>query len=376
MAMKRWLLSCTTLAGAVSIAPAVSASDGIKLEVGGFLYVVYQAVFDQKKTGSFGAHRNVDAVNHNGEIHFNGSATLDNGVTVGAHIEVEAEDAADQVDKSWVYWSGDFGKVELGSQDGALHKYCLLPPGATPNFSAFTPNVWGSNDPIRSNATCYDTEGNSQKIVYTTPSFGGFQLHASYTPSNNAESYGQAGVNSAGTPSDPDGTAHHSFSIYGTYNYAGNGWGLDWGGGGSWQGRFNQTESANDGPSDRYQTAANLTIGGFSVGSVFEYFDTGGTDNAAWVAGGGASYGEGAWKIGMQASHGTYEGVGLGFVADPGGRRTLNQVILTGLYQVGPGVTLDAEAGYTWYHDSGSAATDSTNRYHALSFALGSAFDF
>jgi hypothetical protein len=53
-------------------------------------------------------------------------------------------------------------------------------------------------------------------------------------------------------------------------------------------------------------------------------------------------------------------------------------VILTGLYRLGRGVTLDAEAGYTWYHDSdsGSAANDATNRYHTLSFALGSAFDF
>jgi hypothetical protein len=54
MQMKRLLFSCTTLAGAAAIAPSAAASDGIKLEVGGFLYVVYQAVFDQKHAGAFG----------------------------------------------------------------------------------------------------------------------------------------------------------------------------------------------------------------------------------------------------------------------------------------------------------------------------------
>lgn len=376
MRMKRWLLGCTTLAGVASLTSSAVADDAIKLEVGGFLYVVYQAVFDQKRSGAFGSHRNINAINHNGEIHLNGVATLHNGLTVGAHIEIEAENSRDQIDKSWIYWSGGLGKIEIGSQDGALHKYCILPPGATPNFSAFTPNVWGANDPIGSNATCYDTEGNSQKIVYTTPSFGGFQLHASYTPSNNAEDYGQTGVNGPGTPIDLDGTAHHSFTVYGTYHYAGEGWGLDWGGGGSWQAGFNRSDTRNDAGSSRYQTAANISIDGFSIGSVFEYFDTGGVDNNAWVIGGGAAYGEDTWTLGIQASHGRYNGLNLGFAGDPGGRRNLNQVILTGLYRVSPGVTLDAQASYTWYRDSGDAAADDRDRYHALGFAVGSAFDF
>jgi len=251
--------------------------------------MVYQGVFDKKRDGHFGNHHNLDGFNHNAEVHFKGETTLDNGLTVGAHIELEGENAADQIDWSYVYWQGGFGKVQIGSQDKAIAQYCLLPPGLTSNFSAFSPNAWGSNDPIGSNAACVDTEGDSQGIVYLTPTFGGFQLIVSYTPSSNAEDYTQAGVNGHGTPTNPDGTAHHSFSAYATYEYSSDDWGINWGGGGSWQTAFNHGPG-NDGPGSDYQTDLNVTFGDFAVGGVLEYFQQGGSDNNAYVFGGGASY--------------------------------------------------------------------------------------
>src|SRR3569623_3148688 len=238
------------------MAGAAHASDGIKLDVGGFFQTVYQGVFDKKSGGDghFGDHRNVDRFVHNAEVHFKGETTLDNGLTVGAQIELEGENANDQIDKSFVYWSGGFGKVQIGSQDGPIGGYCILPPGATANFSAFSPNVWGSNAPVGSNAACIDVLGNSQSIIYSTPNFNGFQLIVGYTPSNNAEDYTQAGVNGAGTPVIAEGTAKHSFAAYAMYNYAGDGWGVDWGGGGSWQTGFNRDDAvANVGKSQAYQ---------------------------------------------------------------------------------------------------------------------------
>jgi predicted porin len=376
--MKRFLLGSTALVGAATIASTAQASDGVKLDVGGFFQTVYQGVFDNKSGNHFGDHRNADHFTHNAEVWFKGETTLDNGLTVGARIELEAENANDQIDKSFVYWSGGFGKVQIGSQDGPIGGYCLLPPGATANFSAFSPNVWGSNDPVGSNAACIDVLGNSQSILYTTPTFGGFQLRLGYTPSNNAEDYTQQGVNNAGTPSNPDGTAHHSFAAYATYSYAGDNWGVDWGGGGSWQGKFNQGNGDNAGKSSAYQTGLNLTFGNFGVGGVMEYFDTGGDDNNALVVGGGVSYGIDAWTVGLQGSHGHYDGSGpaLTFASNPGGSRNLNRVILTGNYALGPGVDLDAELGYSWFHDTGDAADSDTDKYHAVSVAVGSKLTF
>jgi outer membrane protein OmpU len=376
--MKRILLGSTALVGAATAAGAAQASDGVKLDIGGFFQTVYQGVFDSKKSDHFGDGRNTDHFTHNAEVWFKGETTLDNGLTVGARVELEAENANDQIDKSFVYWSGGFGKVQIGSQDGPIGGYCILPPGATSNFSAFSPNVWGSNDPIGSNAACIDVLGNSQSIVYSTPDFGGFQLRLGYTPSNNAEDYTQPGVNSAGTPDHAEGTASHSFAAYATYSYAGENWGVDWGGGGSWQGKFNGDSAVSDGRSSAYQTGLNLTFGNFGVGGVMEYFDTGGTDNDAWVAGAGISYGIDAWTVGLQGSHGHYDGAGpaLSFASNPGGSRNLNRVILTGNYALGPGVDLDAELGYSWFHDTGDAATNDTDKYQAVSVAVGSKLTF
>ncbi|MDQ7249099.1 porin [Dongia sedimenti] len=376
--MKRILLGSTALAGAAVVAGAAQASDGVKLDVGGFFQTVYEGVFDKKSGGHFGNHRNLDRFEHNAEVWFKGETTLDNGLTVGARVELEAENANDQIDKSFVYWSGGFGKVQIGSQDGPIGGYCILPPGATANFSAFSPNAWGSNDPVGSNAACIDVLGNSQSILYATPNFSGFQLRLGYTPSNNAEDYTQTGVNGSGTPSNPDGTAHHSFAAYATYSYAGDGWGVDWGGGGSWQGKFNDTEGGNDGESQAYQTGLNLTFGNFGVGGVMEYFNTGGDDNNAWVAGGGLSYGVDAWTVGLQGSHGHYDGTGpaLSFATNPGGSRNLNRVILTGNYALGPGVDLDAELGYVWFHDTGDGVDSDQDKYSAVSVAVGSKLTF
>jgi hypothetical protein len=378
--MKKLILGSTALVGVASLANAAQASDGIKLDVGGFFQTVYQGVFDDKGSNDFGDHRNTDRFVHNAEVWFKGETTLDNGLTVGAQIELEGENAGDQIDKSFVYWSGGFGKVQIGSQDSVIGACPVFPPGATANFSGFSPASWGSNDPIGSNSVCTDAvgAGNSQSIKYTTPNFAGFQLALAYTPSGNAEDYTQAGVNGPGTPATPDGTPHHIFGAYLTYSYAGDGWGVNWGGGGDWQTAFNQTDGVNDGKSAFYQSALNFTFGNFAVGGIGEYYNFGGDNNDAWVAGGGASYGIDAWTVGIQGSHGHYAGAGLGFVPDANGSRDLNRVIATGSYEMGPGVLLDAEVGYTWFHDSGdaSSATGNDRSYDAVDVGVGSKFTF
>jgi len=376
--MKKVLLGTTALLGVGTIAGAAQASDGIKLDVGGFFQTVYQGVFDDKSGDHFGNHRNVDRFVHNAEVHFKGETTLDNGLTVGAQIELEGETSGDQIDKSFVYWSGGFGKVSIGTQDGPIGACPVFPPGATANFSGFSPASWGSNDPIGSNSVCGDVVNNSQSIKYTTPNFAGFQLVLAYQPSGNAENYGQVGVNGSGTPVHTDGTSSHNFGAYVTYSYAGDGWGVDWGGGGSFQGKEDDTPAVSDGESQTYQTALNVTFGGFAVGGIFQYYDNGGQDNNAWVAGGGASYGVDAWTVGIQGSHGTYHGFtnNVTQVAQPNGEQSLNRVILTGSYEMGPGVLLDAELGYTWFHDSAEVVGNAQDSYHAFDVGIGSKFTF
>jgi predicted porin len=218
-------------------------------------------------------------------------------------------------------------------------------------------------------------QSNPQQIKYTTPNFAGFQLALAYVPNSNAEDYTATGVNGAGSTVHAEGTSSHDFGAYLTYSYAGEGWGIDFGGGGEWQGKFNGASGADDGASSTYQTALNVTFGGFAVGGIFQYYDTGGDDNNAWVAGGGASYGVDAWTVGIQGSHGTYD-ASTGSGQNGGGHDSLNRVILTGSYEMGPGVLLDAELGYTWFHDSGPATPEDTDNYSAFDVGIGSKFTF
>src|ERR1700754_3496857 len=100
--MKNLIIGSTAPAGIASLSGPAQASDGIKLDVGGFFQTVYQGTFDDKDKGHFGDHHNTDRFEHNAEVWFKGETTLDNGLTVGAHIELEGENAADQIDKSFV----------------------------------------------------------------------------------------------------------------------------------------------------------------------------------------------------------------------------------------------------------------------------------
>jgi len=380
--MRQMLLRTSMLVGvgamtALGAAHQAAASDGIKLEVGGYFSSAYVGVADGSHRGQhWGTGRNFDALKQDAEVHFTGQTVLDNGLTLDARIELEGENDADQIDKSWVSVTGDFGVLRVGAQDDALELQCGYVPGGTANFSAFSPTGWGANAPISSNSYCFSADNDSQKILYITPSFSGFQLAVSYTPSANAEDYTQPGVNGSGTPTHAVGTAHHIVSAYVTYTYEAEDWNVSWGGGGSWQLKRNNAEHTQDGRSSAYQTSGSVTFGAYSVGGTFEYFDAGGRDNDIWTAGaGGAYYGDG-WGLGLQYSHGRYDGDFLGDGLGANGGHNLNRVALTGTYNLAPGVDLDADLAYTWYRDTRDEQIDSLDDYQAFEFGVGTSLTF
>jgi hypothetical protein len=164
-------------------------------------------------------------------------------------------------------------------------------------------------------------------------------------------------------------------SRYATFGVAGEDWGLSWSGGGSW--RPNDAAAGGVGTSSDYQTGLNLTLGNFGIGGVLEYYDLGGTDNDAYVARGGLTYALDPWTLGLQGSHGRYDGeTAFTHTADPGGSHSLNRVIATGQYALAPGITLDGEVGYTWFHDTGDGVAADQDGDHAYDIAIGSSFSF
>ena len=382
--MKKVLLGTTALLGAGLVASPAFAADGIKLGVGGFFKEAYMVNFDDDNEGEAGNENNTDGFFNDAEVHFTGSTVLDNGLEVGARIELEGENDSDQIDEAWIYFSGGFGEVRIGSDDDALANACIVPPGGTGNFSAFSPNQWGANT-VTSNTVCngVDDKGDAQKLVYITPSFGGFQLTVSYTPNGGDEDHTTAdGVGPhVGMPTNADGESRHNLSAYGTYSFEGDGWGLTAGAGGAWEGHVEQAPGPDRDEQDFYQAGLNLTFGNFAFGGVFEYehdlLDQGGDNVDQWVAGGGASYTMDAWTVGLQYSHLDQENDG----SDPT-TTDLQQdrVTLTGNYAMGPGINVDGELGYTWVDTDPEGGVNSAGEeiddYQAFEIGIGTNITF
>jgi predicted porin len=413
--MRRALLGTTALIGAglVGALPALAESP-IQLTVGGFFRTAYMVVLDDDDSlpnnvqQEPGDDRAEDGVFSDAEIHFMGRTVLDNGLEVGARVELEGEDDdesfagstnGDQIDEAWVYFAGGFGEVRIGSDDEALSNSCILPPGGTANFSAFSPNQWGANSlssPVFgnvSNSACtgVDDKSDAQKIIYFSPIFYGFQLAASYTPNPDAESHGDGVGAHTGMPAkivfptdEPDADA--DASVYLTYSHQGHNWGMTWGGGASWEMGTDDSPFADFQDQDFYQTGLNIDIDRFSIGGVFEYYHdlnsshslagVPGTDLNAWVAGGGIAYAYNAWTFGAQYSYrqDTFRQHTIG--PDFKIEQVQQRAVATVNYALGPGINLDGEVGYTWRDRDPDSLTETDDDYDGLEFGIGTALSF
>jgi outer membrane protein OmpU len=390
--MRLALLGTTAVVGLLANTGPVLASQPIKLTVGGFFREAYMAVFDDDGEGELGNERNTDGFFNDAEVHFKGETTLDNGLTVGAHIELKGETNSDQIDETWIYFSGGFGEVKIGSTNDALVGTCLLPPGGTANFSAFSPHMWGANNDqfaanfpaLTSNAVCIsaDDREDAQKIIYISPIFGGFQLTLSYTPNGGDENHN--GVSSGftqvagphvGMPINEDGESRNNVSTYATYQYVGKGWGLTAGGGGSFEGHVEQEPGPDRREQQFYQAGLNLTFGAFAIGGVFEYYNDllsfKGSDTDAWVGGGGIAYSVGDWILGLQYSHQRAETDTAGGDAD----FTMDRAVITANYALAPGINIDGETAYTWL-DTDPESAHGVDDYDAVEIAVGTAITF
>ncbi|HEX9448799.1 MAG TPA: porin [Dongiaceae bacterium] len=377
--MKKVLLGTSALLGAGLVASPAFAADGIKLELGGFFKTAVMGNWDDHGSSDLGNRRYNSVVSSDAEVWFKGKTTLDNGLTVGTRVELEGEQNNDQIDAAFVFFQGGFGEVRIGSQNGAMAAQCITPVGSTANFGAISPSSIGNNAMVDTNAgsatVCesVDSEGSgskSQKIVYITPSFGGFQLALSWSPNGAHESAGVSNGH-AGMPAVVDGEQRNVVDAYASFSHDFDGWSLSAGGGGSWA---LSTGGTGGKKQQDYQAGLNLTFGSFSVGGAFEYMNnenrTGvslGADQ--WTGAAGMAYNVDAWTVGLQYSYTkVYDTDALHT------HRNVHQIELTGKYDMGPGIALDAGIGYA--HANGSSGDAAHGGYDAFNVGLGTSFTF
>jgi outer membrane protein OmpU len=352
-------------------APA-QASDGVKLSLGGFLRTAYGVTIDDDQAGELGDNGNLDGIGNDAEIFFTGETELDNGITVGAQIEMEAGDEdGDQFDNVYGFFRGGFGDLRIGAQDGAAGNLYMLPPGSTANFGPYSPNTIGSVlspgffDPEASLAQADAV----MKIVYYTPVWNGFSFGLSYTPNDDVKTVRQTDRAFSFHPPRTDGSAHNNVALAMHYEYESEGWGLSLGAAGYWEGDVEGT-SADDAEQAGYNGGINLSIGGWQLGVAGTYLDDGnGAGQDIWMIGAGFAYSAGAWTWGGGYTYLESEQAGF---ADSG------QLQRTGLdvsYALGPGIDIDAGIFYTW-NEAADDDGDAADGYDALEIAIGSSIQF
>src|ERR1039457_2174446 len=137
--MKKLLMCSAAIALGLAVA-APAKADGIKLDLAGHFkgYVTWinQDTFDGTSERHFDILRET-------EIHFTGETTLDNGLTVGVHHEADIDNEfATQnggrdffaTEESYAYFSGAWGRVNFGKEDGANYLLQVATPWADTNY--------------------------------------------------------------------------------------------------------------------------------------------------------------------------------------------------------------------------------------------------
>ena len=186
--MKKHLLSTSAIALGVAMASPAAAQQW-DVTVGGF-YKGYVGASDLSGSGVAGTNRDGVDTFTDGEIHFKPSITLDNGLTIGAHIELESTNSpGSQIDEQYLTIEGDMlGKIIIGNENSAGYLSMTGAPTVTslwinsPSASAYLPRT-GVNTFRQAGLSSFtEVAGNNdvQRITYFTPSFNGLTVGVSY----------------------------------------------------------------------------------------------------------------------------------------------------------------------------------------------------
>jgi outer membrane protein OmpU len=177
------LMSSTALVGA----GVVLAGSALAQEGGGFTvrlsgFTEFGGIYASDETMSTGSDRGYNFYNDN-EVHIRSKVELE----AGSGFDAQSSNAS--VDEVGLYFSSGWGRLELGSDDGAEDVMFVGGEDA----QAGTGGIDGDTANL-AQLQLNDT-GDAMKATYFTPRLAGFQLGASYTPDN----AGDSRINNNGT---------------------------------------------------------------------------------------------------------------------------------------------------------------------------------
>ncbi|OIN87190.1 MAG: hypothetical protein AUJ12_02910 [Alphaproteobacteria bacterium CG1_02_46_17] len=331
--MNKLMLGAAAVALTLAVSPAMAQdSSGVKLNLGGHFkgYVNY--------TNEDNAHT-LDIL-RNTEVHFGGETTLDNGLTVGAHIEALADAGESfEIDESYIYMAGSWGRVNFGDEDGAAYLLQVAAPSADENIDGIRQYI-NPTSTITSVDYANDIAQGADKLTYLSPVYSGFQVGTSYTPEVAASRSlkGNSMLTAVGTVDDVwELAARYEGMVSNVGVIVGAGY----------------TSTNNE--TDEWNVGADLDIGAFGLGAVYTTNQTkAGTvdvDLDTWVVGGDYTFGP--YKLGL--SYLSAEGDAGSLINGDLDRYTGGVV-----YTYGPGMTFRGSVAYTEADFSTAADQDAT----------------
>lgn len=356
--MKRVLLGSTALLGAAIMFAGPAAAE-MEISFGGFARAEFWVGNQDVETGKpRGYTFGID----DAEFNINAENTADNGLTYGVHVELELVNGPDDdddvgVDEGYIFFRGDdWGTVQLGGNDAPgidmvySGDFSLTGAGG---YDGGNSAVWN----FQNSTTGPDLKadpGDSAKIIYYSPRFGGVQVGASY--GTDAD---QAVIGSDSEASD-DGSQEDQFSV--GINFVNSINGIDIGVGAGYTGSSTETTglvapTVED--SQGIHVGFNVGFSGFSFGASYaDNFDTGcliataGCDGGEWyeVA---AGYSTGPFAIGAGWFHTESD---LSSTTD----EEMDIIAITGEYTLAPGASIYAEVDFIDESGSGITSNEGT----------------
>ena len=198
--MRKSLLATTAIVGASMLgAAAAEASDPPVLKFDGSMrfeakwidqdVTKYTKEVDGKPV-TFSRERELHFESDDAGFNMNADATADNGLKYGVKIEIDTDnfDKGALIDETRIRFSGDWGIVDLGDDDGAGDAMAYGGENVFTAGSGYDGGASSAFDFIGAQKASPDLNlgggdtGDASKITYYTPRFSGFQFGASYTP--------------------------------------------------------------------------------------------------------------------------------------------------------------------------------------------------
>jgi predicted porin len=365
--MKKVLLAGTALVGAALIASPAQAE--LKLGLGGHFsgYAVYHDQDNDTNQHNFEFRRNT-------EIHFTGETMLDNGLTVGFHTEMEVE-GNDLNNESYAYFSGGWGRVNFGNEDGAAYLLQVAAPSADSNVDGLRTTISSLNaagnfiaggtaigapldyqhadfgtrpsqnvvDPVTGDVV--SESFGTDRLTYLTPKFNGFQAGVSYAPTAGRAT----GIAAMGADNDAD-DFKNLWEAAARWDGQFEGVGLSLGAG------YSHASAEDSGSNDSLKTwnvGTNLAWNQFSVGAAYLKSNNGISgpdgDSRTWVV--GAAWDNGPWHAGVSYLDRKDDTNVFGTAGDLDSERWT----LGGGYAFGPGMTFRGSLSFGEISETGNS---------------------